>query len=370
MTKILVLHTSVGHGIMITARNIYERLLKSDHFDVRIEDLYKVAPGPLVGVLEKIYFYFTETFPFIWGILYSEAAARVTIPFRMLAASFRYKRVWRVIRDFRPDIVVSTETVPSGITAYLKREGWYQGKLVIVFSDYHLHRFWLYDECDLYLCNIAEQRDALLQLGIPEEKIALTGMIVSEKYLQNVPRTAAAKEFGLDPELPAVLVSGGRRGLLASKKIVQKLLASPKPFQIVVVAGQNEKLKSELERLTGAGDHNLQIFGYVANQEILMSAVDVLVSKPGGPTIAEAVAKGLSVVIALAHPGHEMANMRYLVDSGIGQYGRAPAEVVGAVIRILNKEILLDKQGNYEKLIAPQGHISLTQALERLNIKP
>lgn len=367
--RVLILHTSVGYGIKVTAQNIYDQLVQADGYEARIADFQKVDPGPLVTILQKIYQSLTESFPFVWGILYSELMASLTIPFRYLAASVRYQTIWKLIREFRPDIVISTQTVPSGIVVYLKRKGWYQGKLVIVFSDYHLHRFWLYDEADLYLCNIAEQREHLLELGIPEEKIAVTGMLVAHKYLQKISRTEACRTFGLNPALPAVLLSGGRRGLLASLDIVKSLLMNSEPFQIAVVTGLNEKLKHVLENLPSSPIHPLIIFGYVDNQDVLMSAVDVLISKPGGPTIAEAIAKGLSIVVTDAHPGHETANLRYLTEQKLVESGRTPSETAKAVISILNHETVLDPNRGLEKIITPQGAVSLTQALARLNIK-
>ena len=97
MIKVLILHTSVGHGIKITAQNIYARLVKSGRFEARIEDFQELERGMFAMVLEKIYFFFTETFPFIWGWVYSERVATFTIPLRPLISSFKYKRTLKLI---------------------------------------------------------------------------------------------------------------------------------------------------------------------------------------------------------------------------------------------------------------------------------
>ncbi len=366
MTKVLVLHTSVGHGIKITAQNIYTRLVKSGRFEARIEDFHEVQPGPLVRILEIIYFFATETAPWIWALLYTETVASLVIPLRMIPASFRYKKILAQIRAFQPDIVISTETVPTGVVAYLKRKNLYSGKLAVAFSDYHLHRFWLYDEVDLYLCNISEQATDIQAMGIPADKTAVTGMIVSEKYLKSVSRVSAAQRFALDPKKKSVVVSGGRRGLQASREIVEKLLKSPVPFQITVVTGKNEKLKKDLEAFASTPEHILQILGYVTEQEILMSAADLVISKPGGPTIAEAVAKGLPVIVTDAHPGHEMKNMLYLEHHNVAFHGKNPVEVVKLVEMILRGEIGHDKAAAFERIIKPKDSVELTQALKRL----
>ncbi len=364
--KVLILHTSVGHGIRIIAENIYCELQNQALFEVRIADLYEVAPGSDVTILEKIYFFFTEKFPFIWGLLYSEIVAPLMIPFRLPLASLRYQKIWKLIREYEPDIVVSTETVPSGIVSYLKRQTWYQGKLVIAFSDYHLHRFWLYDQADLYLCVTAEQVGELQALGISRNKIALTGMMVAEKFFRKIPRTTAARTFGLNPDLPTVLLSGGRRGLLVSKELIEKLSKNPRPFHIVVVTGLNEKLKRELEELPSSPHHNLKILGYVQDQDILMSAVDMMITKPGGPTIAEAIAKNLPVVITDTHPGHESKNMEYLSRHEIAWSARSPEDASRLTEKILKGEIQLDRNRAYSKILKPPDSLNITAALIHL----
>ncbi|OGE76113.1 MAG: hypothetical protein A3C85_02420 [Candidatus Doudnabacteria bacterium RIFCSPHIGHO2_02_FULL_48_21] len=366
--KILILHTSVGHGIKVTAQNIYAQLLKSGKYEVRIDDIQRVERGTFVAVTEKIYLFIIEKLSFVWGIIYSDQFQTFILPFRKTIAAFKHKHVLKLLETYQPDIVISTQSAPSGIVAYLKAKGKYNGKLVAAFSDYHLHRFWLFEEVDLYLCNIALQAEELRAMGVAEERLAVTGMIISEKYLQKVARSAAAKEFGLSTEAPVVLVSGGRRGLMASKEIVRRLRESEIPFQIAVVTGKNEALKIELEMIDPSLKHPLTVLGYVTDQEILMSAADVLVSKPGGPTIAEAVSKGLPIVITDAHPGHEMRNMHYLEHHSIAWHGRNPMEAVRLVEQILKNEIKHDKIAAYEKIIKPKEAVSLTAALDRLYI--
>jgi len=366
MTRILILHTSVGHGIKVTAQNIYTRLVKSGAYDVRLEDIQHVERGLFVTALEKIYLLIIERLPFIWGFIYSDQFQTLVLPLRKFMAGFKHKHVLRLIRQYQPDIVISTQSAPTGIVAYLKAKRMYNGKLAAAFSDYHLHRFWLYPEVDLYLCNIGEQAEELRAMGVDEGRLAVTGMIVSEKYLQKVSRTTACKEFALDSVKKTVLVSGGRRGLMASKEIVQRLLESTVPFQIAVVTGKNDQLKSLLDQIASTPEHPLKILGYVTDQEVLMSGVDVLVSKPGGPTIAEAVIKGLPIVITDAHPGHEMRNMEYLERHSIAWHGRTPMEVVRLVEQILKGEIKHDKNAAYEKIIQPTDSMELTAALKRL----
>lgn len=368
-TKVLILHTSVGYGIKVTAENIFAELQKSAEFEPRIEDLQKVESGKFTSFLQSFYLGLMDHFAFVWGFLYnSRIVLWLSLPLRKFGARFKYKQVLTLLREYQPAIVVSTQTTATGIMAFLKAKGLYRGKLVAVFSDFHLHRFWLYQEVDLYICNIADQVLELLKLGVPKEKIALCGMFVAEKFFQDLTKEKAKSDLGLLQFMPVVLMTSGARTRAATKEIFLKLLRSPKSFQVLVVCGQNPELKLELETISGPGNHPVKIYGFVDNMELLMSAADVLVGKTGGPTMAEAVIKKLPMVITDAKPGHEVINLDFLLKHGIVDHGRIPREVVFLVEQILDGRIRRDWDKCFKTIVKPEGVIGIDEALNA--IKP
>lgn len=367
--KALILHTSVGYGIKVTAENIYAQLERSSEFEPRIEDLQKVEGGVFVNSLQKFYLGLLDHFSWVWGFLYnSKLITLLSLPLRKPIARFKSKHVLELLREFQPAIVISTQTAATGIVAFLKSKGLYCGKLVAVFSDFHLHQFWLYKEVDLYLCNITDQAQQLRKLGVPEEKIALTGMFLAEKFFQPIPKEQAKSDLGLLQSMPVVLLTSGARPRPANKEIFLKLLRSPKSFQIVVACGRNTELKSELEKITAPGNHPVKIYGFVDNMEVLMVASDVMVGKTGGPTMAETVVVKLPMVITDVRAGHELINLNFLLSKSIVDHGRIPREVVFLVEQILDGRIRRNWPQAYETIVHPQGSISITEALNL--IKP
>jgi processive 1,2-diacylglycerol beta-glucosyltransferase len=368
-TKILILHTSVGYGIKVTAENIYKELEKSEEFEPRIEDIQKVQSGMTNSVMEKTYVTILDYFSGLWGFLYSSNfVLSIVLPLRKFIASFQSARTLKLLREFQPAMVVSTQAAPTGIIAYLKSKGLYVGKLVAVFSDYHLHEFWLFDEVDLYICNIQWQADILKQMGVPAHRIAVTGMPMTEKFLKPITREDAAQEAGLLTSMPVVLVTSGGRARGAIKEVFLRLLRSSRSFQVVLVCGKNEELKAELEKITSPRNHPVKILGYVNNMEVLMSASSVMVGKTGGPTMAEAVVKKLPMVLTDVRPGHEQMNLDYLVRNEVVVYGRIPAEVVFHVESVLDGKRIVNLDKAYELIIKPQGSVTVTAALSA--IKP
>lgn len=370
-TKILILHTAIGYGIKVTAENIAESLRASGEYEVRVSDVGEVEKGIFSKLLAKAYLFVHERLSFLWGFLYfSKTVLYLSLPFRKFIASFKSKRVLALLREFQPAIVISTQAIPSAIIAYLKAKGLYRGKLAIVFSDYHLHRFWLYREADLYVCNIEEQVAELKRLGIRAEEIVLTGTIVSEKYLNQLDKEQALRSFGLLTSMPTVLVSGGSRGLLNAREVLLALARTPRSFQIVVVCGKNENLKKELEKISSPHRHPIKILGFVSNQDVLMSAADLLIGKVGGPTIAEAVAKRLPIILTSPHPGHEMANLEFLVKHGIVAFGRIPREVAFLTEQILDGRQKFNKERSFVQLISPKNRISVLEMVARIAPPP
>ncbi len=369
-TKALILYTSVGHGIKATAYNIFEQIEKSEEFEARIADIGTVEAGKFARSIQSVYTTLTNRFAPIWGILYTSRIVNfIMLPLRKFIASFKSKNTLELLREYQPPIVISVQAICTGIVAYLKSKGLYRGKLVAVFSDYHLHPFWVFDEVDLYLCNIAEQATKLEAMGVPKDKIAVTGLFLAEKFNKVIEKEEAITTAGLLSTMPKVLLFNGARPRMSNKQIFLQLLRSPKSFQIIVVCGNNLELKKELEKISAPSIHPVKILGYTNQVDILMTAADIMVGKTGGPTMGEAVLKKLPIILTDISPGHEEENLKYLLKNNIVDYARIPREVTFLVEQYLSGKKKMKSWGQaYRKIVLPDGSVSLIQALNR--VKP
>jgi processive 1,2-diacylglycerol beta-glucosyltransferase len=366
-TKVLILHTSVGYGIKLTALNIAEQIKKSEEFEVRVEDIQKVEAGAFAKSIEKVYRSLTDKIPGLWGYMYrSRPILFVMMPLRKWIASFKSKNTLNLLREYQPAIVISTQAVSTGIMAYLKSKGLYRGKLVAVFSDYHLHPFWCFDEVDLYFCNIAEQAEKLKRMGVSPDRIVITGLFVSEKFYQNIDHDEACQKLGMLTTMPKVFLFSGGRPRMNNVEIYRQLLRSPKSFQIVAVCGTNVELKTELEKISAPNIHPTKIYGYSDQIDVIMSASDVMVGKTGGPSMGEAVLKKLPIVLTDIQPGHEEENLQFLLRNNVVAYGRIPREVVFLVEEFLDGKRRIDWDHAFETIIKPHGTISAVDALKMI----
>ncbi|NLD49138.1 MAG: glycosyltransferase, partial [Clostridiaceae bacterium] len=125
------------------------------------------------------------------------------------------------------------------------------------------------------------------------------------------------KNLGLDDEF-TLLIMGGSLGFGEIEKVFLSLLNNfDRDMQIIIVAGKNQHLKNRLDMLKKNSNRKVLILGYTDNISELMDASDIIITKPGGMTVSEALAKGLPMVIISPIPGQEERNADFLISNGV-----------------------------------------------------
>jgi hypothetical protein len=104
--------------------------------------------------------------PFVWRWLYfSNLVNFISLPLRVPLAKGNSQNLERIVNEFQPDCILSTQTTASAATASLIEQKKFTGKFIIAFSDFHLHKFWLYPQADFYLANIFRKyKDRLISM--------------------------------------------------------------------------------------------------------------------------------------------------------------------------------------------------------------
>jgi len=311
--KILILYTSVGLGHKTIAENIGFHL-QGAGYEVKLVDVLRLQAGPLVSIGTKLHQFINRHLPFIWQWLYVHAdrgwLAKLTLPNRVKAASRNYRHIKQAIDEFRPDLVIGTQTTASAVVEYLKQQGWYRGLFGIAFSDYHLHRYWLYDSADFYLVNIEEQKREMVGLGIPAEKIFVLGMTLWPRPA--VDAAAVRRNLGIAPDDRIVLAASGSLGTglsLAWFRALAREVANLPHAKLLIVCGKNRRLYEALKQLDLP---QVIVQAYYSPLAELYAISDIFVTKPGGLTVAEALQWHLPILVAYWLPGGEKPNYDYL----------------------------------------------------------
>ena len=310
--KILILYTSHTLGHKTIAENISWYLERAG-FTVRLEDILKVQSGWLVNLTRKLHRFVNVYLPFIWRWLYlSPSFTRLALPYRLKVAAKNHLQTLRLVTEYSPDVIITTQTTASAVVAFLKQQGLYKGKFGIAFSDFHLHRFWLYDQADFYLANIEEQKKEMLRLGVPEKNIFVCGFILPPR--PTVEPDAARAKFGIRPHERVVLVGSGSLGLGIDLDFLNDFL-NHQDTKVIVVCGKNQDLFESLSA-EFAGT-NIITLGFYTPMSDIYAIADVFLSKPGGLSVAEALSWRLPILVSYLLPGQEELNYNYLLDRGL-----------------------------------------------------
>lgn len=222
----------------------------------------------------------------------------------------------KFMKKFQPDYTVCTHFMPAGIMAQLIERGKLQSQLSIVVTDFDFHAMWLSRTFHHYFVAIDETKAHLEVLGLPAKHITVSGIPVDPAFGETADPAELKKKYGFDPDIPLLLVSAGALSVTPMEYILERMVKMTHKAQLLVVCGQNELLKNDVEKV--ARNHPLiHVVGYTDRMADFMKMADLFVGKPGGLTTAEALSVGLPMVIVSPIPGQEERNSDHLLEDGV-----------------------------------------------------
>ena len=228
-----------------------------------------------------------------------------------------YNQVSDVIRQLKPDAVVCTHPFPNAVVSRLKRLG-LDMPLYTLITDYDAHATWTTPEVNAYLVSSPVVRDKLIARGIPSAQIEVTGIPVHPNFWHPHDRAETLGQFHLR-DMPTVLVMGGGWGLLYGEELVEYMTRYADRVQLILCMGSNEKAREKLLEDERFHHPNIRVLGFTKEVNKLMDVSDLLVTKPGGMTCTEGMAKGMPMLFYEPIPGQEEENAEYFINHGFGE---------------------------------------------------
>jgi len=316
--RVLILSASAGTGHVRAA----EALAKSFAGQPGVEAVEHLDALDYTNKLfhdfySKFYLKLVQSAPEVLGWAYKASDEPwKTDAMRLRLDRLQARRLVQFIRRFRPDIVICTHFMPTGIIAHLIEKGVIQTHLSVVVTDMDMHAMWLSRTFHRYFVALEETKAHLMALGVPPERITVSGIPVDPVFAESVDRFALRQSLGLDPDRFTLLFSAGAYGVSPAEFVVTKLQQMRHSIQTIVICGKNEDLQARVQALVGEGNPDFKVLGYTRQMHDLMKVSDLYLGKPGGLTTAESLACGLPMAILGPIPGQEDRNSDHLLEEG------------------------------------------------------
>jgi len=272
----------------------------------------------LEKVVNRTYMSVIKRAPKIWDKMYDNPKlVKRSALIKEFLNKKAHKKLAKLFDEFKPDTVICTQAFPCGMVAHYKTAHNAPITLIGVLTDFAPHAYWLNKGVDYYIVPSEDAKERFMKAGIPGEAIRVFGIPIRMTFAQKLDKKEIAAKLGLDVSVPTVLVMGGGQGLGPIKTVVKSLLKLQRKLQLVVIAGTNAKLMAWLEKAKEKTDKLMVIYDYANNIPELMDISSLIITKPGGMTTSECLAKGLPMVIVNPIPGQEMHNTDFLIKKGI-----------------------------------------------------
>lgn len=369
--NILFLTASTGGGHAKASQALMEHMESSiPGCRTRLADALKYIDPAIDRLITGTYLQTIRRAPYIYGKLY-DLSERDEVYTDLVKAFNRIlaPRLMKIFLEEMPDAVVCTHTMPLQMVSRLKRTGCLQIPVIGIVTDYTNHYFWKLEEADAFIVAHECIRSDMAKMGIIRDRIYTYGIPVSREFTYG---TGSCESIKCAPaeKRPVILLMGGSLGLCGMKSVFSSLLALDKEISIIAVTGHNKKLKKELESLSSKSAKPVSILGYANNISSLMDAASIIITKPGGVTVSEALVKRLPIFIMDPIPGQEERNAEFLKNAGAALSLPNDRSLPDFLTKVLENQFLLRRMSAAaEKLALPNACEDIAGLICRLVMK-
>lgn len=349
-TRVLLLISDTGGGHRASAEALTAAFheLYGAQVETRTVDFWTEIAGRPFDKFPAGYSFLAKN-PALWRIAWQYGrfpiTRRVTEELSNVAAHRKFRAALDV---YRPHLIVSVHPLTQFIPLRVLRSYPLEQRpaFVTVCTDLAgAHPTWFHRDADLVFVPSIDVQRIALRCGVDPSRLRLLGLPVRRPFWHDAQSKEQMRETLGIRHFPTALVVGGGDGVGGVGKVAEAIARraretlGSKGAQVVVVCGRNEALARRLRQQ--AWPVPVRVEGFVNNMSDWMAAADLIVSKAGPGTIAEALIRGLPIVLSGYLPGQEQPNVKFVTDNGAGEFSRNPDTIA---------QIAVEWLGNPDKL--------------------
>lgn len=347
MMRILILSAKTGGGHMRAAQALKAVINERDSdAAVEIVDALEYASHTFNKIVVDSYKYTALKTPLLYGIFYRASNKDNPIYKVLQKVNSQFaKRFVPLLKDFKPDAVVTTHPFPAIMFSRLIEKGITNIPLITIITDFAPHNAYINPCVTRYVVSSAQMVDELVSLGVDRDIIHPVGIPIDPIfYKQDEHKSEHLEELGFNPELQTVLIMAGSFGVTDILKIYENINEIDLDFQVIVITGKNQKLFDGFNSILSLNESMMvgePQLNFDEDKEFIrkwtkfkitkptkliyftdevykyMHLADLIITKPGGLTVSESLASCLPMAIFKAIPGQETDNSEYLCRNNL-----------------------------------------------------
>ncbi len=364
--KLLVLSVSVGAGHKTVAEALCQ--VARDNFGI---DAYHVNVlgyySPTISrCVEMGWYLIVKYIPNIYKyIYYTTDKPDGYVKRRGKSFKINQKMYQKLIDEYNPDFIISTHFFPAAVVS-----GMYEKFPIpngVIITDYVSHSMWAYPNNNRVFVSDNRMVKELEETGVDTSRICISGIPVRTSFLKPYSVEELRTNLGLDAAKPMLLLMGGGDSVGPYLEILNALSKVRECFQVIVIAGRNEKIRQSLDQRFEALGLQGKVLGFTQNIDDYMKSADLLISKAGGSTVTESLAVGLPMLIVRPTPGQEDGNTEFLTRENAAVYLKEVADIGEVVENLLkNPEQLQEKRQKAKSLSKPMASETILEEMGKL----
>lgn len=345
--RFLIVTASVGSGHEQAAKAVVQGVKEYlPEAEVELVDYMAPSTSWLNYASKKIYLFMLNMVPYLYEAMYNfTAGPKRGSAVQAVAAAIMSRTIKKLIRQYEPDVIICTHPFPADAISHLSKEWREKFTTAVLITDYTVHPLWICQNVDLYFVAHSAMQTSLYAQGIKPGTVFDTGIPVDSAFYEKVDKKAVRQELGFEPDTPLILMMGGGLGLGGMEEAMEQLEQVKIPLQVLVVAGRNQELYESVKQKADKSRHRVKVLGFTDRIRDFMGTADLLISKPGGMTLTEAMNMQLPMLLNQPIPGPETDNARYMSDRGIGRWLRIDEPLAHVVEELVMSKEKLTQMG-------------------------
>jgi len=363
--KVLILTVTAGHGHNQAATVIMD-YLSGRGIACEVVDTYEYINPILSESVAKGYLISTKFTPAVYGKLYHMAEKREKnnkkLSIATLINAILSKKLTGFLDEYDPDVIVCTHIFAAQIISYIQSKRALRAKTIGIITDFTIHPFWEDTELDCYVTANELLTHQAVKKGIDMNKIAPIGIPIHTKFSKKMNVSEARALLGIEDKT-TIFVMSGSMGYGKVEKVIQEIDSLDLDLQIISVCGNNKNLKKKIDEMET--QKKVYNYGFVNNVDVIMDASDCIVTKPGGLTVSESLAKGIPMILINPIPGQEDRNVEFLLNNGLAIKVSHTYPIDEAIYQLMNNDW---RRSHLQDMARKMGRPNATRDLGELII--